>query len=244
MKKIAILLLGAACLVGCGSNPSSQAVSIGDDPHDLYSQALKAVGTELISLYFDSQPSQPSGLRREAPRALSEYAFVGMLSYCSGLFYAHDYYDSSERIVKFEASVRQGESVSTIGFQTNIRMDLSTGDITFRCSQGTNADHYYAMVVMDVKYDLRARIVGDFYLGTTSLDENHQASYCQVSERKRGLIADRDNNEDTLSEFQEKLNPYIQKIPNAYLEEDPARIQAYTLDYETAVRYFNSFFNL
>ena len=224
----------------CADNFTDSSASSESDKHGIYSKTLKRIGTELMTVTSSSSALKSNAVRR-AVGSRGDYAFVAMLAYWGGLLYQHDYYDSSDRIVKFSGQYHEGEVLRTIGFQTNISMDLETGFVTMRGSQGYNADHYYATVIMEAQYDMENEELGDFYIATTSLDANHNPLSYQASKRIDGVITFLEKSDETFNEFLTKLNPYIEKIDDAYLEEDEEKIHSYCLDYEAAEEFYKSF---
>ena len=225
MKKVILLpLLLIPIVSGCNSlQPIEEETETSDtyDLNDRYSTIFSKVSERFNSL------SNTGGSRnKESSEYETIYSFASNIAKSFSNLYKYKEYDAHTRITKWTGKYdSSGERM--ISYQTYSKINLETGEINIRSSQGEDVDWYYAVVALDINFDFTNEDIGDFYFATSSLERDFSIVEGRTASeyiRTGDIITTRNDN----SLFYERINEYVSLAPSAYLEENPTIANSYS----------------
>ena len=225
MKKVILLPLLLISIVSrCNSLPPIEEETETSDTYDLndrYSTIFSKVSER-----FNSLSITRGSRKKESSEYETIYSFASNIAKSFSNLYKHKEYDAHTRITKWTGKYdRSGKRI--IGYQTYSKINLETGEINIRYSQGEDADWYYAIVALDINFDFTNEDIGDFYFATSSLERDFSIVEGRTASeyiRTGDIITTRNDN----SLFYERINEYVSLAPSAYLEENPTIANSYS----------------
>lgn len=168
----------------------------------------------------------------------TEFYFPGIMVYFTGLLKKHADFDCSARIIKFEQKVQYNTSntVYNLGMQLNLVIDRANNQIILRASQGENANHFYAVVGLNINYDFNSNKINNYFLFLGDFNDTYSkvtSGYCYSYEDSVLKVGNYEDCEQTVDDL---MKPYIDLIPSATLIEGEES-RTYMLDYCSAIEY-------
>ena len=209
-------------------------------------EAVRNVGAYLLK----NSISDPSSITKQAMNPVdtssssykSNLVFPGFITYWCSLLMAHQSFDCSSQIIKFEHKILwDGHTESFLfGCQMNVEVDRENNEIIVRGCQGEGADNYYAAMMMKVAYDFESKAIGDFFVFTGSFGDSYEiiGGNCFAKEGEAFKTSNYPD-EEASPVADPMIDAFVSMIPSAVLADgDEAR--AYIEEYIQAGEYYKS----